>query len=223
MAERRKSEKKLLIDKANSRMVVLTSVSAAVVVFCLVASYILVGQLNYQNRVIKHKKTALEQLKKDIDSTEELVSKYQAFITTTQNAIGGDPLGTAPQDGDNAKIVLDALPSKYDFPALAASLENIVKGQGVTIESITGSDDEVAQTNTASATPQPVPIPFEFSVKGKYDAIQKVVQAFERSIRPIQFQTMQLTGNEKEMTLKITAQAYYQPEKTLNIRTEVVK
>lgn len=223
MADQNPSGKRLLINKANSRIVALTSGAAFIVVFSLVASYTLVGQLNYQNRVIGAKKTALTQLKQDIDSTSDLVAKYKAFISTPENAIGGNPTGIGPQDGDNAKIVLDALPSKYDFPSLATSLEKILKEQGVRIESISGSDDEVAQTNTASATPQPVEVPFELSVSGKYADIQKVAKAFESSIRPIQVQTMQLTGNEGEMTLRIVAKTYYQPEKTLSIRTEVVK
>lgn len=223
MADQNPSGKRLLISKANSRIVALTSGSAFIVVFCLVASYTLVGQLNYQNRVIGAKKKALTQLKQDIDSTTDLVAKYKAFVATPENAIGGNPAGIGPQDGDNAKIVLDALPSKYDFPSLATSLEKILKDQGVRIESISGSDDEVAQAGSASATPQPVEVPFELSVSGKYANIQKVVKAFESSIRPIQMQTLQITGNEGEMTLRIVAKTYYQPEKTLNIRTEVVK
>ncbi|CAN5385976.1 hypothetical protein BH09PAT4_BH09PAT4_08230 [soil metagenome] len=223
MAEQNPTGKRLLISKANSRIVAITSGAAFIVVFCLMASYTLVGQLNYQNRVIGAKKKALTQLKQDIDSTADLVTKYKAFVSTPENAIGGDPAGAGPQDGDNAKIVLDALPSKYDFPSLATSLEKILKDQGVRIESISGSDDEVAQTNSASSTPQPVEVPFELSVSGKYANIQKVVKAFENSIRPIQIQTIQVTGNEGEMTLRIVAKTYYQPEKTLNIRTEVVK
>lgn len=223
MAEQKPSEKRLLINKANSRIVALTSCTAFVVGFCLVASYTLVGQLSYQNRVIGAKKKALTQLKQDINSVDNLVTQYKAFISTEQNAIGGNPAGNGAQDGDNARIVLDALPSKYDFPALATSLEKILKDQGVQIESISGTDDEVAQANAASATPQPVEMPFELSVSGNYQAIQKVAKAFERSIRPIKVQTMQITGNEDGMTLHVTAVTYYQPEKTLNITTEVVR
>jgi predicted component of type VI protein secretion system len=60
-------------------------------------------------------------------------------------------------------------------------------------------------------------------VTGNYASIQKVVKAFEKSIRPIQVQTLQLTGSDQKMQMNITAQTYYQPEKTLNIKTEVVK
>lgn len=223
MAGRNPSQKQLLINKANSRIVVITSTASFIVVFSLVSSYILFGQLNYQNRVIGKKKEALTQLHTDLESTTELVSQYKAFVSTTQNVIGGDPLGNGDKDGDNAKIVLDALPSKYDFPALTTSLEKLLGDQGVQIQSITGTDDEVAQSAAASAAPEVVPIPFQVSVTGNYRNIQKVLKAFDRSIRPIQVMQMQLTGSEKEMTLTVSAQTYYQPEKTLNIRKEVVK
>lgn len=222
MADTRQSEKRLLINKANSNILIVTSIASFVVMFCLVGSYTLIGQLNYQNKVIGAKKKAHTQLRQDISSTENLVSQYKAFVTSPFNVLGGDPQGTGGQDGDNAKIVLDALPSKYDFPALATSLEKILKDQGVAIESIGGTDDEVAQGSSSSSAPVPVPIPLQFSVTGDYGKIQKVIAALEHSIRPIQVQNVQLTGSEKHMTLTVTAQTYYQPEKNLNIRTEVV-
>lgn len=223
MAESKPSAKRLLVDKANTRIVVVTASASFIVVFCLVAAVTLVGQLNYQNRVIGAKRKALDTLKQDIDSTDKLVNQYKAFISTPLNAIGGDPNGTGSQDGQNAQIVLDALPSKYDFPALATSLEKILSGQGVTIDSISGTDDEVAQANASSSDPQPVAMPFQLSVSGNYAQIQKVIDAFNRSIRPISVQTMELSGGENHMTLTITAQTFYQPEKNLQIRTEVVQ
>jgi hypothetical protein len=223
MAEAKQSEKRQLINKANSRIVAVTSGASFFVMFCLIGSYTLLGQLTYQNRVISAKKKALTQLQQDISSTKELVSRYQAFVTGPINVLGGNPAGAGGQDGDNAKIILDALPSKYDFPALVTSLEKIFKDQGVQIESIGGTDDQIAQADSSSSTPQPVPVPFQFSVSGNYDEIKKVVTALERSIRPMQIQTMQLTGNEKKMTLTVSAQTYYQPEKNLKIRTEVVR
>lgn len=223
MANGKASEKRLLINKANQRIVAITTAASFIIVFCLVASYTLVGQLSYQNRVLGKKKAALNQIKEDIDSVESLKASYTAFVQTPQNVLGGNSNGNGSKDGDNARIVLDALPSKYDFPALTTSLEKLALSQGVGIENINGTDDEIAQSNSASSTPEPVAMPFQISVTGNYDAIQKVVKAFEKSIRPIQIQTIQLTGSEQKMQMSITAQTYYQPEKNLKIRTEVVK
>jgi Tfp pilus assembly protein PilO len=223
MAVGKPSEKRLLINQANSRIVAVTTAASFIVVFCLVASYTLVGQLAYQNRGLGKKKAALSQLKTDINSVQTLETSYTAFVQTPQNVLGGNTHGQGGMDGDNAKIVLDALPSKYDFPALATSLEKLALSQGVNIESMTGTDDEVAQTDSASSTPAPIAMPFQITVTGNYASIQKVVKAFEQSIRPIQIQTLQLTGSDQKMQMNITAQTYYQPEKTLNIKTEVVK
>lgn len=218
------STKRALIDKANSTVVIVVGIAAFVFVFSLVATKTMLGQAAYQNRIISAKRVAVNQLKTDIASTDQLKASYDAFVGTTQNALGGNPGGSGPQDGDNAKIVLDALPSSYDFPALTTSLESLLANQGVTITTISGTDDEVAQsTNQSSSNPQSVPIPFQIAVTGDYTGVQNVIGAFERSIRPIQVQTLDLSGNAGNLTLSVTAQTFYQPAKSLNINKTVVK
>ena len=218
------SLKHVLIEKSNTTIVVVTSVAAFIVVFSLVASWSLFGQFMYQNKVIGVNRTALDKLNKDIESTKSLETSYNAFISQPANAIGGNPTGTGPQDGDNAKIILDALPSKYDYPALVTSLENILTGQSVQIQSISGTDDAVSQAaNQSSSNPTPQAMPFQVVVTGNYAAIQNVVTAFEHSIRPFQVQTMELSGDQSQLTLTINAQTYWQPAKNLDISSEVVR
>jgi len=218
------SLKRALIEKSNTTIVVVTSVAAFIVVFSLVASWSLFNQFLYQNKVIGLNRTALDQLNKDIESTKSLETSYNAFISTPVNAIGGNPQGTGSQDGTNAKIILDALPSKYDYPALVTSLENILTSQAVQIQSITGTDDAVTQAaNQSSAAPTPQPMPFQVVVTGNYQAIQNVVNAFQRSVRPFQVQTMELSGDQSQLTLTINAQTYWQPAKNLDISSEVVR
>jgi len=218
------SLKRALIEKSSATTVAVTSVAAFIVIFSLVAAWSLFDQFTYQNRVIGASQTALTQLKADIDSSKSLDSAYTAFTTTSTNAIGGNPTGDGPQDGSNAKIILDALPSKYDYPALATSLENILTSQSAQIQSITGTDDAVTQSaNQSSAQPTPQPMPFQVVVSGNYKSIQHVVDAFQRSIRPFQILTMELSGDQSRLTLTITAQTYWQPAKNLNITTQVVQ
>lgn len=224
MAKMQLSTKRALIDKTNSKIVAYTAVAAFMVVFTLVASKTLISQAMYQNRVISAKKTAVSQLKTDIQQTSSLVTAYKAFVDTPQNVLGGNPSGSGPKDGDNAQVVLDALPSAYDFPAMATSLEKLLTSQNVQIQSITGTDDEVAQSgNQSSGSPAPVAMPFQISVTGNYQAIQHLVEAFNASIRPFQIQTMQLSGNESNMTLTMSAQTFYQPQKVFNVSTKVVQ
>lgn len=218
------SMKRVMIDKANARLVIVVSVAAFAAVFSLVAAKTLWSQAAYQGRVITAKQAALTQLEANVKAMDQLKPSYDAFVGATTNVIGGNSLGSGPQDGDNAKIILDALPSKYDFPALATNMETLVNDQSVQLTSISGVDDEVAQSsNVDSPSPQPVEMPFQLSVTTDYAKVQALVGAFERSIRPIKIQTISIDGSQGKLTMSISAVTYYQPAKSLNIRSEVVK
>lgn len=217
--------KRSLINKANSTMVVATTVAAFALVFALVAGKSLVSQLSYQNKVIGAKKTALNRLRADLAARTTLKNSYDAFIAQNPNVIGGDKNGSGNKDGDNAKIVLDALPSKYDFPALTTSLEKLITDQNLKIVGISGTDDEVAQAaNATSPNPQPIAMPFQVQVNGSYQSVQNLVDVLLLSTRPFQIQTLELSGADKgNMIANISAQTFYQPEKDLKITSKVVK
>jgi hypothetical protein len=218
------SIKRALIEKSNTTIVVVTAAACFVVVFCFVATWSLFYQFTYQNRVISSNRQALNQLTTDIRSLKSLKASYDAFVSTPTNVIGGNPPGTGPKDGDNAKVILDALPSKYDYPALVTSLENVLTSQAVQIQSITGTDDAAVQAGVQlSSKPTPQAMPFQVVVTGNYVSIQNVVNALEHSIRPFQFLTFELAGDQSQLTLTITAQTYWQPAKNLDIKTKVVE
>jgi hypothetical protein len=226
MAKTGSFTKRALISKANSTMVVATGIAAFVFVFSAVASKALFTQATYQNRVIFQKKKSLSTLKSDLSAVGNLKDSYKSFVDTPRNVLGGNPAGSGDQDGDNAKIVLDALPSKYDFPALATSLEKLITAQGLEIQAIAGTDDEVQQSaKQESTTPVPIAVPFQIRVSGSYDSIKGLLDVFERSIRPIQVQKVEVNSASQggSMVAIIDAQTFYQPEKSLKIKTEVVK
>lgn len=224
MARTTSFTKRALISKANSSMVIATTAAAFVLVFGLVAGKSLLGQMAYQNRVISAKKTALAQLGTDLSARDTLQSSYRTFVSEDPNVIGGSATGSGEQDGDNATLILDSLPSSYDFPALTTSLEKITGGQNLKILSITGTDQEATQGgNSTSPSPAAVAMPFQVEVNGAYTSIQSLTSVFQNSIRPFQIQTLELSGDEGSMSATFTAQTYYQPGKTLNIKNEVVK
>lgn len=223
MANIRISAKRIQINKANTTMVIVVAIAAFVVAFSFVASRALWISRSYQNRVIVAKEQAADQLAANIAAADELKTAYQAFVSTPDNVIGGNSGGTGERDGDNAKIILDSLPSKYDFPALATSMENILKSKNYKIESISGSDDEIAQASAENPESAPVEMPFEVSATGSFTSVEDLLKIFERSIRPIKVQTVELSGTNSELTATVNAITYYQPEKTLNIKTKVVK
>lgn len=224
MAKLALSTKRLQIDKANLSIVISTSVATFVTVFCLIGSQALLSQRAYQSKVITKKEAAKKQLDENVKAVDSLVSSYKQFVAGPVNIIGGSATGTGDRDGDNAKIVLDALPSKYDFPALASSLEKLVTDNGEQILTIQGVDDELNQeANTGGASPQLVEMPFEISAKGNYPSAQNLIAVFEKSIRPFPILSLSITGKESEITMDIKAKTFYQPSKTLNIKSEPVK
>lgn len=225
MAKLDLTTKRVQINKANLTVVVTVSIAAFVTIFSLVAVKTLWTQRSYQSRVITARETARDQLKENIDAADKLTASYKTFVGASVNVIGGNAAGNGERDGDNARIILDALPSKYDFPALATSLEKLTNGQGLAIESIVGIDDELNQSATAeSPTPQPIEMPYKLSVKGDYASAQKLIGVFERSIRPFVVNELVLSANDGgTVQMTMDAKSYYQPEKSLQFKKEVIK
>lgn len=221
MAKNDTLSKRIQIDQANLSMVVVTSIAVFVTVFALIASYSLLGQRAYQAKVIGQKKDAKAVLDKNVKTVDSLVKSYRQFVETSPNIIAGISTGSGEKDGDNAEIILNALPSQYDFPAVTASLEKLITTSGGKIESISGTDNEAAAA--AVAAPTPVEIPFEVGVEGNYDSLEGLLSVIERSIRPIQASKIQIEAADKGLILRITGKTYYQPPKTLNIQSKVVK
>jgi Tfp pilus assembly protein PilO len=224
MAQLAFNTKRLQISKANLTMVIAISIATFVTIFSLVSCKALLSQRAYQAKVIAKKEVAKKQLDSNLKAVEGLTNSYKEFIAPANNLIGGTTTGQGDRDGDNAKIVLDALPSKYDYPALTASLEKLIKDSGNSIVTISGTDDELNQQNAdPNSAPTPIEIPFNTTIAGNYSSAQNLISVFERSIRPINIQKFVINGSDKELTLTIDAKTYYQPETSLNITSEVVK
>lgn len=224
MAEKAPSTKRLQVDKANARIVLILAVAAFVAVFSLVASRALLSQRSYQAKVIGEKKKALSQLKANNEAAAQLVDAYKVFVASPENIIAGSSTGTGDRDGDNAKIVLDALPSKYDFPALATSLEKVLTDKNYFIDSITGVDDELNQQNAPTTDIKPVEMPFDVSVKGDLETAQGVLDIFRLSIRPIRIVKADFSAEANSgLKTSISAISYYQPQKTIQIKKQVVQ
>lgn len=219
------SMKRLAISKASAQIVAVAGVAGFITMFSLVASQALWSQNSYLSRVIDKKSAADKQLQANLKASDSLVSAYQQFVSQPTNAIGGSSQGTGQNDGDNGKIVLDALPSSYDFPALTSSIQKILTDRNLNVTSITGTDDQVAQQTAASSpTPQPVPMSFSFVVSGaNYNSVQDVINALGNSIRPIQIDSMAISGGNTNMQLTVMAHTFYQPPKSVNIKSEVVR
>ncbi|HWB38796.1 MAG TPA: hypothetical protein VG604_00990 [Candidatus Saccharimonadales bacterium] len=219
----KESNKRVAITKANAQTVAIVAVASFVTVFCLIASKTVLSTNLYQSKVTSQQQKALTQLKSNLQAFDTLVSSYDSFTQQPINIIGGSRTGSHDNDGDNAKIILDALPYQYDFPALTASIEKILHDRGISVSSIGGTDDPT-QTGASSATPVPVAMPFSFAVDHlNYKSAQQLILALQQSIRPIQIDSLTVSGSNEDMTLTINAHTYFQPAKLVNISQQVVK
>lgn len=219
MAKSFNMTKRVQLDKAKATMLGILVGASVITVFSLVASKSFFSQANYLRKVAGKKEKALDTLKKNKEAVGKLEAAFESFSGQNPNLIGGNSTGTGDKDGDNARLVLDALPSKYDFPALATSLEKLL--QGYTINNISGSDDTSTQEQSENA--ELVEIPFEIGVESDYANTRAMVQKFEKSIRPFQIQTLTVTGSNAQLQTAISAKTFYQPEKDLKVSSEVVK
>lgn len=217
----RTSNKHFLIDKANLTIVIVTAVTVSITMFSLISSYYLLQQRSYQAKVIGKKQTAKKVLAANQTARDQLVDQYKLFVEKDPNAIGGVVDGTSERDGDNGKIILDALPSVYDYPALVTSLDKLVRGSGVSLTSLAATD--VSAEQEAAPSGVVVIMPFEISAQGGVDQTRQLLVDFQRSIRPISISKLTMTAASEGLTVTIAANTYYQPETKLEVKEEIVR
>lgn len=219
MANLEISTKRLAISKANAQMVVIIGIASFITIFCLVASKSVFSQTRYQARVLSTSNKAKGQLVSNINSYVNLKQTFNNFQTGTTNIIGGQTDGNGNNSGPNAQIILDSLPPKYDFPALLSSIQKLFSTANITLTSISGTDEQVTEgPNTTSPNPTPVAMPFTLDVENtNYNTIQQILTLMQESVRPLQVDTMSITGSGNNMTLSLSAHSYFQPGQTVNI------
>jgi hypothetical protein len=219
------STKRLAISRANAQMVLIIGAASFVTVFCLVASNAVLKQNQYQSRVTASKEKANRDLQDNLETFTELEASYKKFDNSGTNIIGGARSGNTDRDGSNSKIILDALPRTYDFPAVTSSVEKILRDGGFMVTSLGGTDDEIAQQAVKSSpSPEPITIPFTFTVeKATYDSVNKLLLTLDRSVRPIHIDKVSMKGGNTSLEVKVTGHTYFQAGKDVNIETQVQK
>ena len=215
--------KKQLISKANSTMVAVVAVGSFLTIFSFVACRNLWVIRSHQAKVVDKKAAAVKQLEENKEKFKKLEASFSVFMASPDNIIGGSPTGTGDRDGDNARIVLDALPSKYDFPAFITSVNKLLSTKSLTATSITGTDDEVAQKDSKSETPVEIP----FVLGGEANSFQQAkdfMLALEQSIRPVNVKKITITaGKSSQIQLNVDAASYYLPAKGVTVKKETIK
>ncbi len=204
-----KSTKRNLIGKANSFIFVAAIVGSVSLSIAVVSGKILLDQHSFNLRVMKEKRTARNNLSHNI--------KQLSTLKNNLVSLDGTPY--------NSKVILEALPSKYDFPAVGSSIEFIAKNSGQDMTKFKFGGNDLGDTPLSkSPLPTPVPIPFSAAVAGSADKVFTFLSDTERSIRPISVRTLELKGSDgSNVLLDISADTYYQPTKDLRISTKEIK
>jgi hypothetical protein len=216
------------IAKAQSSLFFIVIAATVVTVFCLVSTKSLLSQGGYQRNVINQRNKAVKQLKDNLAAANQLKDQYNNVFENSGpiNIIGGknNPSPDAvPPDGDNARIVLDALPNSYDFPALVTSLTKILQSDNINNPSVGGSDQSLSITSTPSASPQQVNIDVPISGVASFANIQKLLADLQRSIRPFDITALQVNGGANNMSFNFTMTTYFQPGMSLDVGSKVIK
>jgi hypothetical protein len=217
-----KSLKYAIIDKDSTKILVTVGIAAFVVIFCIFAMKALVSQSSFNSKVISAKKTALNQLEKDKKAADDLRVTYDTFVNQQQNILGGSSTGTGPIDGNNAQLIIDALPGNYDFPALSSSIEKILKDGGYKIDAIGGAD-EGTSTATTTSTSGAVEIPYSFSVSASVENTKNLLDTLERSIRPMYVTSLTFQSTDVGLRSTLGIKTFYAPAKVFELSTKDIK
>lgn len=219
----RRSIKHDIISRDSTRIVATVAIAVFVVVFCGFAIKTLFSQSLYHGRVISEKEKTLKQLKKNKESIKTLEQTYTAFVNESENIMGGSPTGQGPIDGNNAKIVLDALPGKYDYPALSSSFEKILRGGGYTIVQLGGTEQENSPVQ-ATGKAESVEMPYTFGFSADPFKTRSLLETLERSIRPMYVDSLRIqVASAGQLTATVGLHTFYTQQKTFELGSEVVK
>lgn len=218
------SVKHEIISKTNANILLAISLTTFLVVFCIFAARALFSQSAYYNRVITEKKKALDQIEANEEPLASLTKSYDSFKNSSINVIGGNPEGTGPMDGNNIKIIEDSLPSSYDFPALTSSFEKILKETGVEIKSIGGKEDSsLSQQNVPTGEATGLEVPYTISFSGPEDKTKELLKNLERSIRPINVNSIQIQISGNNMDSVVNLKTYYTQESAFILGTKEIE
>jgi Tfp pilus assembly protein PilO len=216
MAKPALTTKHLQIQKAASSIFLTVAAAAVVVSMSLVILNILWGNAKYNSKVQGLQEETRDTLKANLAIVPDLRNSFENL------EIGADLIPEQGVDKKNSEVVLDALPSKFDYPGLASSIDNLARRSSVKLEAFKGTDLGSGATQS-SPNPAPEAIPFSVEVEGPYSSIKKFLQGIEDSIRPLKVTRVSLTGTDDKLRASFDMETYYQPAFDLTVRKEAVR
>jgi hypothetical protein len=195
--------------KGNNLYIVLILVSVLVVGAAAIITKTLVGSIATNTKVITAKDAANNQLKSDLSAAPQLVDAYNSL-------------------GPQQTTISDALPIYSDLPDLLVTLQNMASNSGVSIKSVSPSNNGAVATPPAPAaagagsSAAPQPYGFSISYEGSYASILRLLGQMETSARPMRVVGIQMTGTGGDLTGNLDVDTFYQPAAQMPFSTEAI-
>lgn len=199
------STKRQAIKKASTVIMIAMTIAAVVLSLSLVGLKFMWSINTHNSKVIAKKELARDTLKDNVDKIDDLIANFEQL----------------EQGKINSQTILDALPSKYDFPALATSVEALASRSGLVLKSYAGDDNEATAINS-EVNPVPIEMPVNITVEGSYESLVRFINNLDKSIRPMQVNQITIKGTDQTLKVDMQLSSYYQPAVSVDIQTEVI-
>lgn len=216
-------KKRQQIAQANKMIFVWVIVASVALSLCGVTIQFLFRQAAFNQKVISAKLETQGTLSNNLENVEKLKKNVDELLANTHlSAV------KANDTDSNLKVVLDALPTANDGAALGASFQQVIlpKSQVTTsdLTTIIAEDSTATGTETEAESTTGTPTAnFTFSAAGSYAQIQSMYRDLERTIRPINVQTVTIQGLDGAIRTTVTGVTYYSPSQTVQLGKKSIK
>lgn len=220
--------KRQQIFKANRMMFLWVAMASAVIGFALVISISLMQRIIYNQKVIGEKNKTYSTLA----NNNKKVSQLEDQIKTINYSSDVLKKLRAKDSDDPIQVVLDALPSDSNRLALGSSLQNVLLANipGSSLESMkvesTAEAGSVKKSAATTGTVENNSLDVTFTLKinsGSEDSIREMLTRLEKSIRTFKVTNVKIEYSLDKMNVTVTAKAYYEPAKVVELTEKVVK
>lgn len=222
--------KRQQISNANRTMFVWVAAVSAVVGIAIVGSVLLYQKAAFNERVLSLKDKTVSTLRENNKVVPDLEDKIRQMNT---NQALKDVMG--PNQTQPIRVVLDALPSEANSPALGSSLQTkflndpALRIESLTVDPVVGVESQTSSnvkdaSSTASTNANEITFRFAVSVDiNNANALKELLQRLERSIRAVDITSLKIEAQSNRLLLSVEGRAFYEPAKTVQLQEQAVK
>ena len=211
-------KKRQEIDKARKQLFAWVAIASAAVVVCITVGINIFHQIQYQTKVNGELGKTEKTMKDNVTNSKKVIRSVDKLRTNEALASVNKP------DGSNVfQVVLDGMPTSNDAVALSSSIQSKIlePSTGVTIESInvesTGAGDTGEATGGSASSspssngsfPTAQPISFTVTMTGSFEQINNALKSIEKTIRPIDINSMSIQGTDSKLEVTLSCTTYY--------------